>query len=384
MSSVKDVIEKLKKDYKDPKLFTKASVNVDYDKLACGAFGMDYALFGGLPYGRICVYSGLQHSGKTTAACCELAAYQRANPKKICIYFDVEHALDLQFQARMNGLDLDNIYIPNINGLSGEQILSMILELQQSDDIGMIILDSIPALVPQIVMENDLTKDSGMRGTIAKTLHKFLPMMATLVNEKQNIFIMINQVRIAGKTFSGANIYTEPGGSAPSYYSSVSVRFGTRKFTKGEDMDACKSDGEGADGFRLAFKITKNKCAPCTRGGGFITYRYTTGLDWLHDVLEIATTFDFIHRLTSVTYELVNLETGEVYMDENGKPLTGKKAALIEYINTHPKFQKDYLAMLTKHISDANVTYGKVLDSRTENEIDTQEDAVTGAETDVN
>ena len=379
MPSVEDVIKKLKSEYKDSKLFTKASVNVDYDKLACGAFGMDYALFGGLPYGRICVYSGLPHSGKTTAACCELGAYQRANPKRISVYFDVEHALDLQFQARMNGLNLDKIYIPNINGLSGEQICDMILALQQSDDIGLIILDSIPALIPQVVLENDLTKDTGMRGTIAKTLHKFLPMMSTLVAEKGNIFILINQVRIAGKTYNGANIYTEPGGQAPSYYSSVSVRFGTRKFTKGEDMDACKGDGSGADGFRLAFKVTKNKCAPCSRGGGFITYRYATGLDWVHDVLEIALQFDFIKRLTTQTYSLVNLETEEVYKDDDGKDLTGKKAVLIDYINSHPKFQKEYLDMLTRHISDASVVYGKVLDARTENEIDTQEDAVTGA-----
>ena len=375
MASVKDTIEKLKKEYKDPKLFTKASVNVDYEKLACGAFGMDYPLFGGLPYGRICVYSGLQHSGKTTAACCEMAAYQRANPKRICIYFDVEHALDLQFQARMNGLDLDKIYIPNINGLSGEQILDMIIELQKSDDIGMIIVDSIPALIPQIVMENDLTKDSGIRGTIAKKLYQFLPMMGTMLAEKQNILILINQVRIDGKSFTGVPIYKEPGGNAPGYYSSVSVRFGTRKFTQGDAVD--KIDGENADGFRLSFKVTKNKCAPCSRGGGFITYRYATGMDWLHDVLEIALQFGFIRRLTTVTYELVNLATGEVYKDDNGKPLTGKKAMLIDYINTHPKFQKEYLDMLTKHISDVSVSYGKILDARTENEIDTQEDAVT-------
>lgn len=383
MASVADTIKKICKEYKDNNLFTKANVFPEYKKLACHAFGMDYPLYGGLPYGRICVYSGLQHSGKTTAACCELGAYQRENPDKVSVYFDVEHSLDLQFQARMNGLDLDRIYIPNINGLSGEQICDMILDLQQSDDIGMIILDSIPALIPQIVMENDLTKDAGMRGTIAKTLHRFLPLMSTLVADKGNIFILINQVRIVGKTYNGANIYAEPGGSAPQYYSSVSVRFGSRKFTKGEDMDACKGDGEGADGFRLGFKITKNKCAPCARGGGFITYRYATGLDWLHDVLEIALTFDFIKRLNNVTYELVNLETGEVYVDaDTNAPLHGKKADLVDYIYSHPAFQSEYLNMLTKHISDQSVSYGKVLDARIEAEIDTQEDAVSGAKDD--
>ena len=104
-------------------------------------------------------------------------------------------------------------------------------------------------------------------------------------------------------------------------YSSVSVRFGTRKFTLGDNMDACgAANGEGADGFRLQFKIMKNKTAPCNRGGGFITYRYATGLDWVNDLLEIALTFDFIHRVNNVTYELINLETGELYTDDEWHP----------------------------------------------------------------
>ena len=39
------------------------------------ALGLDYILGGGIPLGRIIEFSGLQHSGKTTAACVVLAAY---------------------------------------------------------------------------------------------------------------------------------------------------------------------------------------------------------------------------------------------------------------------------------------------------------------------
>ena len=64
------------------------------------------------------------------------------------------------------------------------------------------------------------------------------------------------------------------------------------------------------------FKIMKNKTAPCNRGGGFMTFRYATGMDWLHDLLEIAIGFGFIPRLNNVTYQLVNLDTGEPLYDE--------------------------------------------------------------------
>jgi hypothetical protein len=159
------------------------------------------------------------------------------------------------------------------------------------------------------------------------------------------------------------------------------VRFGTRKFTLGDDMDACGAkNGEGADGFRLQFKIMKNKTAPCNRGGGFITYRYATGLDWMNDLLEVALGFGFINRLTSVTYQLINLESGEVYKDENGNELTGKKAVLIDYIKTHPAFQNEYLAMLNRFISSNDKSYGSLLDERASAEIDAQEAAIEVSE----
>ena len=341
MATLAELAKKLNKEYKTDKLIVKSNVIPKYERLASGALGMDYPLFGGLPEGRICIYSGLQHSGKTTAACCELAAYQRKYPNKTCVFVDAEHSLDLKHQARMNGIDLSKMYYVNVpSNMSGEQVCDLIVELEKSDDIGLIVLDSLPALLPQQVLENDLTKDNGI-------------------------------------TFTGIQKWKEPCGGAPQFLSSVSIRFGTRKFTLGDNMDACgATNGEGADGFRLQFKVIKNKTAPCNRGGGFITYRYETGLDWVNDLLEIALGFDFIKRINNVTYSLINLETGEVYLDEEGKELTGKKATLLEYIKTNIKFQNEYLAMLNRFISASDESYGSLLDARASAEIDAQEAAI--------
>lgn len=375
MATIAEIAAKLNKEYKDDKLVIRSDVVPTYERLHTNALGHDYCLGGGLPLGRICVYSGLAHSGKTTGACLNVAAYQRKFPDKTCVYVDVEHSLDLKFQARMNGLDLNKLMYVNPNGLSGEQICDMIVELQKGDDIGMIVLDSIPAMQPAIVLENDLTKDSGMRGTMAKKLHQFLSIMSSMVNERNNVLILINQVRQAGTTFTGAPIYKEPGGSAPGYYSSVSIRFGTRKWTKGDDMDACKTtNGEGADGIRLSFKLLKNKTFNISRGGGFITYRYDKGLDWMHDLIEVALAFDFIKRINNVTYMLIDLHTGEALVDpETGEELRGKKSDLIDYINTHVDFQNRYLKMLSDYISASDESYGDLLDERTAAEIDEQE-----------
>lgn len=378
MGTIADTVKKLNREYKLDNLIIKSDIVPHYERLASGALGMDYPLYGGLPEGRICVYSGLQHSGKTTAACCELAAYQRKYPEKTCVYVDAEHTLDLKFQANMNGMDLSRLYYVNIPAnMSGEQVCDLIVELEKTDDIGLIVLDSLPALLPQAVLENDLTKDNGMRGTMAKKLYPFLNEMQGLLAEKNNILICINQVRDDGKTFTGIQKWKEPLGGAPQFLSSVSIRFGTRKFTLGDNMDACgATNGEGADGMRLQFKVIKNKTAPCNRGGGFITYRFASGLDWLNDLLEIALNFGFIKRLNNITYQLVDLETGEVYKDAEGNPLQGKKNDLLAYIKDNIAFQNTYLSMLNRHISASDASYGSLLDARASAEIDAQEAAV--------
>lgn len=378
MASILEIAKQLNKEYKDDNLAIVSSVKPNYTRMPTNALGLDYILGGGIPLGRIIEFSGLQHSGKTTAACVVLAAYQRAFPDKTCIYVDVEHSLDLKFQAKMTGLDLNRMLYVSPNGLTGEQICDAIIEFEKADDVGCIVLDSLPALLPAAVMENDLTKDAGMRGTMAKTFHRFFPEMNDMVARKENLFIAINQVRDDGKTFTGIQKWKETGGSAPAYYSSIIIRFGTRKFTLGDNMDACgSSNGEGADGFRLLYKVLKNKCGSCARGGGFMTFRYETGFDWINDLLEIALGFGFIKRLSTVTYQLVNLETGEVYYDEDGVELKGKKADLVEYIKTNIPFQKEYLSMLNRVISaDDSKSYGELLDERTNAEINAQQAGV--------
>ena len=374
MASILDTARRLSKEYEDDTLAIKASVTPNYERMPTGAFGLDYPLYGGLVYGRIHTFAGLYHSGKTTAACLAMSAYQRNHPDQTCVYVDVEHSLDLKFESKMTGLQLDKMLYFNPKTLTGEQILDAILDFQKSDDVGMIVLDSIPALLPAQALENDMEKDPGMRGTIAKSLHRFLVVMSNLVNQKNNIFIMINQVRQSGTTFTGAPIYSEPGGQASQYYSSIKVRFGTRTFIKGDKVDS--NDGEGANGFRLKFAITKNKCGPVARGGGFLSFNYDKGFMWLEDMLEIAYKFDFIKRINNVTYSLINLETNEVYKDENEKYLTGKKKDLENYILTNISFQKDYIAMLNKYISASDNSYGNILDAREQAEIKEQEDAI--------
>ena len=375
MSSVLDIAKKLNKEFQNNKLALVANLTPFYKRLAVRDLGFDFPLYGGLPFGRIITLSGREHSGKTLGAGVILSAYQHECPDKMCAYIDVEHSLDKAFISNMTGLDLTKLLYINPENMSGEQILDLVLELQDAEDIGCIVLDSIPAMESGKELENDIEKDLGRSGNMARPLHKFTKRMADLVSAKNNMFVFINQVRVAGQTFTGANIYSEPGGDAPKYYASVKIRFGTRTFTQGDKVDC--TDGEKADGFRLKFAITKNKTAPTQRGGGFLTFRYDKGLDWFYDTLEVALKYDFIQRPTSQSYVLVDLNSGEVYKDENGNDLRFVgKAKVKEYLMTHVDFQVKYLNMLNEYIAASQNVYGSLLDERSLKEINEEESSV--------
>lgn len=375
MASIADIAKKLNKEYSNNNLIIKADVVPHYTRLSSGLMGFDYALWGGLTTGRVHVFSGLEHSGKTLASMAFLAAYQRENPDKTCVFVDVERSLDLKFQAIMNHIDPDKLYYFCPDGMSGEQVLDTILELQDGDDIGLIILDSVPALQSSSDMENEFTKDMGMRSSIARSMQKFLKSMCDKLHQKDNILILINQVRIKGYTYTGAPIYSEPGGSYISYAASSKIRFGTRVFLKdGEEMKG--GDGEGADGFRLKFKITKNKTAAPTRGGGYASFNYVTGAEYLNDMISVALQFGFITRLNNVTYALTDLDTGEIIIDsETNELLKGKKAYLIDYLSTHENFRNKYLEMIKRHMSAANDM--SLLDKETLAEIEAEEHSIS-------
>lgn len=376
MADIKSIAKKINRAYKTDNLIIKGDVVPKYKRLHTKNLGFSYCLYGGLPYGRIVSFDGKEHSGKTTAACLALADYQRENPDQTCVFIDVEHSLDLDFQAKMNGLQLDKLLYISPETLSGEQILDIIIELQQAEDIGMIVLDSIPALISGKELEGPIEKDFGRAGNMARPLHRFCKLMSDLVSSKGNIFIFINQVRVTGTTFTGAMIYDTPGGSAPKYYSSVKIRFGTRKFIKDEKVDL--TDGTDATGFRLQFAITKNKTADIRRSGGWISYDFENGVDNIRDALEVAMAFNYIERPSNVTYIPVDLNTGAYYEDENGEQLkfVGKNK-LIAYFNEHPDFRDKYVDMLSTYIQ-AEETTVSLLDEEELNKIKEEEERADG------
>lgn len=324
-------------------------------RLSFGSVSANYATFGGVPYQKLIVSSGVEHSGKTLGACQLMAQYQHENPGKVCVYVDAENTLRGQeeFLCKMTGLSTEEgkFLRGEVDGMSAEQIFDFIEDLQLKPWIGMIVLDSAPMLIPQEVLDSSSTVDKGMRASIAKALGVFIRKMTTLTARVGNILLVINQVRVE-KLHNGAIRYNEPCGYALNYYPSFKMRFGTRKFINAKGEEISDSKATEAVGFRISFSTTKSRVGATNRGGGYITYLYDSGMDYLGDLVATATTFGYI-TAGGAWITLTDPLSGEVLTTKGGEPLKfNGKQKLITFLKEHPEFAEKYTERLEQAMSN--------------------------------
>lgn len=360
MSDVLEISKKINKAWKSDVL-TPGNLIPQCPRFSMGTLSSDYALYGGLPEGKLVVYAGETGSGKSLAACLAVAQYQRVHPDKVCIYVDAEETLvgQVEWLQKMTGLILDGDHFLRYDctGKAAEEIFDDLKELQQADNIGLIVIDSAPMLMTRADMDAPISKDNGQRASIAKPLGKFIKAMLQPLARAKNTLLIINHIRLAGTTFTGAKIYTEPCGYSLDYYPCMKVRFAKSKCSCGDKLDIAQTQQDAdTDGIVVTFSVTKNRLGPRNRNGAKIVFRYETGVDTITDLIEIITTYEIAKRLSTVTWQLVNPLTGEPYLDaETGKELTfAGKAKMVDYIKTHDAFRAEYEQAVSDYINKNN------------------------------
>lgn len=375
--SMKDAIKQINKACKDWDILSSGDFSRNLRKLSMGSLGFDYPFKGGLPYGQLITFSGVEHSGKTTEAVIAMAQYQKENPDKVCLFVDAENTLLTQaaYLQSISGISYDPEHFVRYDctGRSAEEIFQDVILMQSTEDIGMIVLDSARALISQADLDGDFVKDNGQRASIAKSMGKFIKQMIMYLPKRNNILLIINQVTVEKGMFS--TTYTEPCGYALKYFPSVKVRFGTRTFTKGDKTDITVSRvDDKIDGIRLHFAIVKSRLGNITKEGGFTTIRYASGVDTVFDLLEIALKANLIKKPNAKTYVLTDLITDEAYSDpDTGETLSfDGYDALDAYLRKHPAFVKGYSKMIADYLSDNKVSVNLV-DETIVNELMKQE-----------
>ncbi len=225
---------------------------------------VDLMLGGGIPRGRTSILIGEPSSGKTLLSQLVIAAAQRTGGT--AMFFDIERTYDAKWFA-LTGVDTSPEKLLVVRPKSMEQTFDMVIDALKKVKPMVIVVDSIPAMVPQDVMKASM-EDKDFRGLSARKITEGVAKATQYNNETALIFI--NQLRVnMGVKFG--NPESMPGGKGLKFHASLimRVRRGTwltdaSEGEKDEDGFSTLEDDKDAKriGFMLRLRTEKNKCAP--------------------------------------------------------------------------------------------------------------------------
>ena len=248
--------------------------------LSTGSLSLDVAIgIGGLPRGKFsCIY-GAESSGKTTVSL-SIANIVRELEEET-LYIDVESGLDYPYvNAVVGGLDAS--YLTIVRPETAEQSLEVAEGGIQAKKFGLIVLDSVGALAPQKLKDDELG-DSNV-ALLARMMAKFLPRNAYKLQDTNTAFLFVNQVRDKIGSYMGG--YTMPGGHSLYHQCSVIIFLG-----KGTPI----KEGDEITGILSKFTIKKNKVAPPFKTG-FLPLKFGQGIDVGRDALDFATGLGIVNK----------------------------------------------------------------------------------------
>ena len=241
------LLAEIRKKY-GPGAITTLNENIeDVEVISTSCPQLDKALgVGGLPKGRLIEIYGKTGTGKTTLCGHIISEAQKLG--KAVVYIDMEHAVDpLYFQNI--GINLSNNFLLSQPD-NGEMALDILEMSLNSGSVSAIIVDSVPALVPQAELEGEMA-DSTI-GLQARMMGKGMRRIVVAAHKSNTLLIFINQLRDNIGSFGYGPKSTTPGGKALPYAASVRIELTVIGQIK---------DGENVIGNTVKAKIVKNKVA---------------------------------------------------------------------------------------------------------------------------
>lgn len=268
---------------------------VDVDAIPTGSIGVDWALgIGGFPRGRIIEIFGPESSGKTTLSLHAIAEAQKKGG--VCAFIDAEHALDPVYAKKL-GVQTQDLLISQPD--TGEQALEIVESLVRSNNLDVIVIDSVAALTPKDEIEGDM--GAHHVGKQARLMSQALRKLTAITAKSKTVVIFINQIRMQIGVMFG-NPETTTGGKALKFYSSVRI-----------DIRRIAQIKKGTDvmGGRHRVKVVKNKVAAPFRVAEF-DLLYNEGISREGEILALGEKFGVIDK-AGASYKMDDISLGRGY-----------------------------------------------------------------------
>jgi len=299
-----------------------------------GVLSIDWRLGGGFARGRTIEMFGPPAAGKTTLALYAMAAAQKRGEQ--VAFVDTEGTWDPVFSEHL-GVDVDAVTYHRQR--HGHQVVGLIELLLRSGSYGVIVLDSIAALLPRQELERDI-EDSSMGTQQAKLMSEALRRL-TAANGGETVMIYINQLRDTLSVFGKRNITS--GGKAMSFYATTRLELAYTEQIKAArdvvDPEKGTVRKQAVVGHRTMVKVEKEKSGGCHRGDltSFV-FDYESGM--------IDTPEDLI---------FVGLQLGAVSKKGNtwtmGSKQFRQRARLHRFLKENPEYAVRLESHLRKRIS---------------------------------
>lgn len=248
-TTAQGLIRQLDKLHGNHQIFCLAEQqNTAFPSFTSGSIKLDLMLgCNGYPYGKIIEIYGPDGCGKTTLALHAVASVQLQG--KIAAYIDVEHALNPHY-AKQIGVKLNELIFCQPD--SGEDAIAIMEDLIKSNQVKLIVLDSVATLVSKLELEASAPVNEAPIALQARMMSSALKRLNPLAAQYQCCLIFINQLREkVGQFFAGNNEVTS-GGRALKYYSSIRLDVRRDKQIKHNNLIL---------GHQLRLKTIKNKFA---------------------------------------------------------------------------------------------------------------------------
>jgi recombination protein RecA len=273
-------LDKLNKTYGEGSILTlNSKVNKNYEIISTGSLGFDHITLGvgGFVKGKLYELMGWEGTGKSTICGHTVAECQRKGGK--ALYIDGEHALDkIYFEAL--GVNTDDLLVAQPS--CGEEGFNIALDLIETGELDLVIIDSDSSLIPKKVLDGDVG-DSSI-GYKARLNSNAYPKLKTALSANNVCVIVISQYREKIGVMFG-NPTTTQGGHALKFYSDCRIEV-SRTLAK---------EGDVTYGNITKVKAIKNKMSPPYRMTSFEIV-YGVGIDKFAELMDLGAEYEVLRK----------------------------------------------------------------------------------------